>query len=326
MRVIFLPLNFGSVTQKGVEDAFIENGCDLQVFDYFQEYANLREDRIRVRNLLLERAAAFRPDLIHMQIQHTDIIDAQTVQRLKHHLPDTKIVNWTGDVRNYIPETYSSVGQFADFNLISSTGQIQMFEERMKKPIGYWQIGYDPKLYFPEEPSRQEFEFDAIFIANHNSREDYPGRREREQTVIKMRERFHHRFALFGWGWEHHFGARDSLEQKVVGQYYHKSFCNISVSHYNGIDNYFSDRLLMCMASGRPTICLRYPHWENYWTDGCDIVMADSVDDIPNKVRWLLDNRDLAEYIGASGAAKVFAEHTYTSRVKELLKMVTNGT
>ncbi len=322
MKVMFLPLNFGSVTQKGVEDAFIENGCDLQVFDYFQEYSNFREDRARVRQTLVDRATQFKPDIIHMQIQHTDIIDASTVQRLKHHLPSTKIINWTGDVRNYIPETYSSIATFADMNLISSTGQKEMFEDRIKKPVQYWQIGYDPKLYFPEEPPRQSFDFDAIFIANHNNREDYPGRREREEVVLKLRSMFNHRFALFGWGWEQHFGARDSIEQKLVGQYYHKSFSNISVSHYNGIGNYFSDRLLMCLASGRPTVCLRYPHWENYWTDKCDLLMADSIEDVPAKIKWLKDNPQYAEYIGANGAAKVFAEHTYTSRVKELLKMV----
>ena len=321
MKVIFLPLNFGSVSQKGMEDAFIDNGCDLRVFDYFQEYDNFRSDRMKTRHALIERAVEFKPDLIHMQIQHTDIIDAETVRILKAHLPNTTIVNWTGDVRNYVPETFSSIARHADLNLVSSTGQLEMFEKRIGKPIHYWQIGYDQKLYYPGEP-RTEFDYDVIFIANHNAREDYPGRREREEAVLKMKAELGSRFALFGHGWGSQFGARDSLEQKIIGQYYHRSFCCLSVSHYNNIDNYFSDRLLMCMASGRPTVSLRYPHWENYWTNESDIVMADSIYDIPKRVRWVIEDRDRAEFIGLSGAAKVFAEHTYTSRVKELLKMV----
>ena len=36
----------------------------------------------------------------------------------------------------------------------------------------------------------------------------------------------------------------------------------------------------------------------------------------------LLNNKPLAEYIGESGAAKAYAEHTYLSRVNELLEIV----
>ena len=78
----------------------------------------------------------------------------------------------------------------------------------------------------------------------------------------------------------------------------------------------------MCMASGRPTISLRFPKWESYFTHKGDIVIADSVADIPNKVQWLLDNPERAELIGSLGAEKILAEHTYLSRIKELLEMV----
>ena len=78
----------------------------------------------------------------------------------------------------------------------------------------------------------------------------------------------------------------------------------------------------MCMASGRPTISLKFPKWESYFTNNCDIIIADSVEDIPNKVQYLRDNPDIANYIGRCGAQKVFAEHTYYSRIKELLNML----
>jgi spore maturation protein CgeB len=94
------------------------------------------------------------------------------------------------------------------------------------------------------------------------------------------------------------------------------------VSHYNDLDHYFSDRLLMCLASGRPTIALRFPKWETYFTNMCDLVIVDSINDIPDAVQMLKDNPELANYIGQQGAAKAFAEHTYYSRVKELLNVV----
>ena len=117
--------------------------------------------------------------------------------------------------------------------------------------------------------------------------------------------------------------SKGSIEQEnVVKNVYHHSVCAISISHFNDISHYFSDRLLMCMASGRPTIALKFPKWESYFTDMCDLVMVDSVDQIPEKVKMLKNNPDLANYIGMSGSRKVFAEHTYHSRIQELLNIV----
>jgi spore maturation protein CgeB len=76
------------------------------------------------------------------------------------------------------------------------------------------------------------------------------------------------------------------------------------------------------MASGRPTISLRFPKWDSYFTDMCDLVIVNDVREIPEKVMMLKNNPELANYIGMSGAAKVFAEHTYYSRVKELVNMI----
>ena len=116
--------------------------------------------------------------------------------------------------------------------------------------------------------------------------------------------------------------SKGSIDQKVVAQAYHNSFCLLSVSHYNDLNHYFSDRLLMCMASGRPTVSLKFPKWQSYFTNMGDIVIANSVEDIPNKVRWLLSNPERAAMIGRAGAEKIRAEHTYLSRVNELLEMV----
>jgi hypothetical protein len=53
-----------------------------------------------------------------------------------------------------------------------------------------------------------------------------------------------------------------------------------------------------------------------------DLVIVDKVEEIPDAVQMLKDNPSLANFIGKQGALKVFAEHTYYSRVKELLNIV----
>jgi spore maturation protein CgeB len=137
-----------------------------------------------------------------------------------------------------------------------------------------------------------------------------------------LRKKLGDRFCLFGDGWPKSLKSKGSIDQKTLINVYHRSFSVLSVSHFNDIDHYFSDRLLMCMASGRPTISYRFPKYESYFTNNCDLVIANNVSEVYNKLTWLLENRDLANFIGQSGADKVMAEHTYFSRVNELFTMI----
>jgi spore maturation protein CgeB len=320
-KVMFLPLNFGDVVQDGVYDAFREAGCELDVFDYMSIYLHRKNVR-SVRTMFVDKVRSFRPDLLHMQLQHTTVIDSATIQAIKKDFPKTIVSNWTGDVRNYVPPTYRKVAQQADFNFISSTGQLGMFQSTIRRPVYYWQIGYNPKLYYPAASPPQKFACDAAFIAHHNAKEKYPGASTRLEACKLLRSRFRNRFFLYGGHWPRDLRSKGSLDQRKLLDVYHNSLCCISISHYNDLNHYFSDRLLMCMASGRPTISLKFPKWESYFTDGCDLLIADTIQDIPKKIEYLKANPDVANFIGQQGAAKVFAEHTYASRIRELLRMV----
>lgn len=320
IRVVYLPLNFGSVVQSGVYDAFRATGCELHVFDYFHELNTIRSQH-RVRERLLHKCQEVKPHLLHMQIQHTNIIDAGTIRKIKQQNGDIIITNWTGDVRDFVPATFKAMAMVSDYNLISSTGQLDMFRRECGPRVQYWQIGFDPAMHYPSKEKRDNFDFDAIFIGNHGYKDRYPGAPQREQVCSMMRDRFGDRFALFGSSWRPYLKPGPSLSQDAVCSYYHRSLCALSVNHFNDIQHYFSDRLLMCMASGRPTISFRFPGWESFFTDGADLLIANTLEEIPEKVKYLMNNRDHAEFIGEQGAAKVMAEHTYLSRINELLKM-----
>ena len=320
-KVVFLPLNYGSVVQDGVYDAFREAGCQLEVFDYFTIYLNNKSHR-RVRDRLIEVCKKFQPDLVHCQIQHTNIIDAKTLQEVKSKCPKAIITNWTGDVRNYVPPTFRRIASVADYNLISSTGQMDFFKRGLSRPVKYWQIGFNPKLYNPAAQPPNRFDYDCCFTGHHNTKEKYPGAPTRVEMCQKMRNTFGNRFLLHGDNWPRHLRSKGSLNQRELMRVYQRSTAILSVSHYNDIAHYFSDRLLMCLASGRPTVALRFPKWESYFTDGCDLMIANDLDDMVQKVKYLKANPEHANFIGQQGAAKVMAEHTYLSRVNELLDMV----
>lgn len=275
----------------------------------------------KIRTELINQVKKIQPDLMFLQIQHTSVIDVSTIAEAKKTCPKMKVVNWTGDIRNGVPHTYRKIGKLSDYNLISSTGQLNMFGQVLQN-VSYLQIGYNPKLYFLPETNKQNFNYDALFIGHYNTKENYPGTEDRVSACRLLRARFGSRFALYGSGWPKGLKSLGSINQRHVAEEYQKSLCSISVSHYNEIEHYFSDRLLMCMASGRPCVALAFPKWESYFTNMCDLVIVNSVKEIPDAVEMLKRDHELANFIGEQGALKVRAEHTYYSRIKELLYMV----
>jgi len=205
--------------------------------------------------------------------------------------------------------------------LACSTGQIKFLSEGTGKPVYYLNTGYDEKLYFPESEPRSSFDSDVVFTGNHNNTENFPGTKERTEAVILLNKTFGDRFKLYGT-WPEHINSRGHYNQRQINDVYQKSICNLSISHYNDISDYFSDRLLRVLASGRPTISFRFPGWQNYFTDMSDLVIVNSVEEIPERVNMLKNNPELASFIGRNGAAKVLAEHSYITRVRQLFNII----
>ena len=111
------------------------------------------------------------------------------------------------------------------------------------------------------------------------------------------------------------------IDPSGANQVYNESICALSVSNFNNISHYFSDRLLYCLASGRPTITWHFPGIESYFVEGQEIFVARSVGDIVDIVNYCKANPDIANQVGKNGYLKALKEHTFTSRIIELLHM-----
>ncbi len=324
IRVLFIPLNYGPILQDWCIEAFRKADCSLEIFDYFTEMERYNQDTNTVRHKLIKNALQFQPDVILAQIQHTTIIDKNTLLEIKRNVPKTILVNYTHDIRSRVEPTYKEIASIADYNFICSTGQLDLYKREIpNKNIQFWPTGYNNLLYYSESTTRESFHFDLSFIANDNSSENYPGRNERLQAVRILNETFGNRFAVFGDGWPPSSSYHGPVNQRRVCQdVYWKSLACLSISHFNNIDHYFSDRLLMALSSGRPVICYKYPKWESYFTHNCDILIAESINEIINHVNTLKQNYQLSHFIGQNGANKAVAEHTYYNRILQLLSMI----
>jgi len=309
LRVLFLPLG----DARGMKDAWNNINVNQTYFDYWSLWQSCK-NKNTVKQQFLQKVEESKPELIHMQLQFTDCIDAETIREARKIVPNAKITNWTGDCRAHVPREFILIAPVVDYSLISSTGQLNMYRQAGCHNVRYWQIGYDPKYHFPID--KNNFDYDVSFAGNHHNN-SFPDSRLRLEVVNKCKSLFNNRFGIFGSG----YPGSKPIDIFRINEMYNKSVCTLSISHFNNIAHYFSDRLLHCVASGRPTITWYFPGIEDYFTEGKDILVARSDQDVINHVNFCKNDLEQAKNIGIEGYKKVLKDHTYTARAIELLKI-----
>jgi spore maturation protein CgeB len=312
LKVLYLPIG----EQSGTCDAWLNVGVQLKTFDFFGMFQH-NNDYVGIREKFLDVVKEFQPDLIHMQMQLMDIIDAATVQQARLLKPGVYITNWTGDIRTEANKNFLSLGKAVDLSLISSSGQLDLYIKNGLPNVKYWQIGYDPKNCYPK--NYKECRWDVAFLAN-NYGNTFPDGHLRLEAAHKCFNAFKDKFGLFGSAYPPPLPAT-AIDPSQANEVYNNSICALSISNFNNVQHYFSDRLLYCLASGRPTIAWHFPGCESYFIEGSEIFYARNTDDIVKIVNFCKNNPETANQIGLNGYKRAFKEHTFTSRIIELLKI-----
>lgn len=307
LKVLYLPLG----DQPGTIDGFKNVGVDLQFYDFWGHW-QATKNKAAVEDQFLTKVRQFQPNLIHMQLQFTGVIGAQVLKEARAACPGVVMTNWSGDCRASAMPDFTRLAEAVDYSLISSTGQLDMYKSAGCKNVKYWQIGYDPKFNYPK--NYNEFQYDAVFIGN-NYGSTFPDGHLRTGAVSFL-EGALDRFKVFGTGYRNGISA---IDPKQMNEVYNKAICPVSISNFNNVAHYFSDRLLYCVASGRPTVSWYFPGCESYFVDGSEIFYARSNLDIANIVKYCKENPDIAKQVGINGHKRVLREHTFTSRIIELL-------
>jgi spore maturation protein CgeB len=318
LKVLYLPLNDADSVQRGMYDAWKNVGVNLKICDFHRVFLKTRCASEVARDFL-ENVREFQPDLIHMQLQFTGLLDAGTLNQARTLCKNPVVItNWTGDVRAEAIRDFVKVSQALDYSLISSTGQIEMYERAGCKNVRYWQIGYDPKVNFPM--NKTEFKYDVSFIGN-NYGKIFPDGHMRVEASNCLHNNFGKRYGLFGSGYSSpQWGAR-RCDPKECNEIYNDSLACFSLSNFNSIAHYFSDRFLSCVASGRPTISWHFPGIESYFVEGQEIYVARNVQQVADLVNHCKKHPEEANKVGLAGQARALKEHTFTSRIAELLQL-----
>lgn len=311
VKVLYLSLG----QQPGMVDAFKAVGVQLEVFDFYTKWLNTGRNHNVIASEFLRLVKELKPNLIHMQLQFTGLISNATITEARRISPGVVITNWSGDVRATVIPDFLSVGNVVDYSLISSTGQLDMYVRAGCKNIKYWQIGFDPKINHPL--GNTEFKYDISFLGN-NYGNSFPDGNLRLSVITHLRSNGGIKFGLFGSGYG---PPAPSVEPSQCNQVYNDSMCALSISNFNNIAHYFSDRFLHCVASGRPTISWFYPGIEDYFKPNEEIFIAKTVNDVLEIISRCKSDMAMANKVGMAGYERALREHTFTSRVLELLNI-----
>ena len=310
LKVLYLPIG----SQTGTVTAWEQAGVKLDVYDFHGVW-DRTHSKGAVSHEFLTKVKNFQPNLIHMQLQFTGLLDASVLEEARKLSPGVVLTNWTGDVRAQAQDNFIKVSNVMDYSLISSTGQLEMYKRAGCNNVRYWQIGYDPKVSYPTY--NDAFKYDVSFLGN-NYGPTFPDGHIRLGAADTLRAAFGTKFGLFGSGY---VPGAPLVDPSNANSIYNDSVCALSISNFNNVSHYFSDRLLYCMASGRPTISWHFPGYESYFIEGKEIFIARSVKEVIDIVNYCKSNPDIAKQVGMNGYQRVLKEHTFTSRIIELLHM-----
>lgn len=309
MKVLYLQLG----DQPGTRQAFLDLGMQMLAFDFTTSASSIGVEKTNQE--FLGHVRNFKPDWIHAQLQMTDVISDASIIEARNICPGVVITDWSGDIRSNLPLQLIQKSRVVDRVLVSNVGQLELYKKAGCNNVTYWQIGYDPQVMYPKFESN--FLYDVVFTANHYNQ--FPDSTLRKNIALMLCEKYGARAGVFGSG---HGRNIRSIGLNEVNDVNNKSICVLSVSNFNDVSHYFSDRLLHSLASGRPTIIYRFPGVESYFADRGDCFIAYSPEDIINIIDFCKANIDRANSVGRNGYLKVLAEHTFKSRIVELVHLL----
>lgn len=265
----------------------------------------------------IEKLKIHRPDYCFMQLQDPSKMDVGTIREMAKY---TKIINWTGDVRNtnLWYEWMAAIGREIHLTLFSNESDAEKLTA-MGVRAGYLQIGFD-NIYY-QTRTRINGWPDIVFVANDYDIFDLSA--YRRELVLAMYKAFPGRFRVFGEGW-HRWGiATEKIGNTLEAECYNSCKIALSVSAFN-YQRYHSDRLLRIMGCGCFPLSHAYPGLEKDYTPGFDIETFSNFEDLFEKCEYYLQNDEERTRIGTNAFVTAHTKCTWNVRCKELKKLLSN--
>jgi hypothetical protein len=255
--------------------------------------------------------SSHRPDYCFMQIQNPAAMDIPAICEIAKY---TKIIHWSGDVRN-TAEWYNwmaAIGNEVYLTLLCNETDVEIMRKRDIR-ADYLQIGFD-HIYYQRRTLIKGWP-DIVFVAN--AYDLFELSEYRTETVLAMYKAFPGQFRVFGDGWKKFGITTEKIDNGLEAECYNSCKIALSISNFN-YSRYYSDRLLRIMGSGGFALSHDFPGLEKDFTPGYDIVTFSDHEDLFEKCRYYLANDHERNAIAANALLTAHSKCTWDIRCREL--------
>jgi len=314
-RVLLATLN-SRRPQRGMEHAFrgIFGDANVAVYDPMERRRQGATDAI-VSDEFVGAAVAHRADWAWLQVHHSGSVPAEAIVGLRKALPGCVVSHFMGDLREEVSPYLASVCRACHLTLISSQGQLQMFLDAGAPRVQFCPIAVDWEEDVAGEPEWEPpFRVPDVVFCGRNYGETFPGTVEREEAARALVGAGVD-FGVVGKGWGPDVPMVGHCERHQQSSVYRRAKVVLSINNFNEIRRYYSNRLFVALASGKPVVCRWVPGVEDDLQDGENCVLYRTPEELVGSVRRLLDDRHERDRIGAAGRALVLSSHTWFHRV-----------
>lgn len=311
----------GSQPRRGMIEAFSEYGDARQIN---QTELVKKHGRAEFQTVAINLINDYQPDLLILQAQGPDNFTPATVAYVRQHFPKMKIVNFNGDARTPVPEFNIALARECHLSLIVSPDLFAEYARGGARNVAYWPISFEPDFAVSREKLfNLKAEASIVFMGSNYSTETLPGARLRQEMVRRL-ALSDLPLRVYGNGWNSNVNARSTHEDHAGNALiYATATMGISISHFDNLWGYSSDRLYMLCATGCPALVKKFKGMEAHgFVDGETCIVWDSLDELEEKARYYLEHADEREAIGKRGQEMVLRRHNWQRRVDDLLNIL----
>lgn len=256
-----------------------------------------------------------RPDYCFMQLQNPINMTVPIIREMAKY---TKIINWSGDVRQSAEwyNWFEAIGKEIYLTLFTNNYDVELLRNRGVR-ADYLQIGFDTGWYGKKDKNINSPEI--VFACNDYG--SFPLSKYRASVVETLTNEFKERFKVYGNGWGNRGIQTRMINCAEEAQAYNNCKIAISVSNFN-INRYYSDRLLRIMGCGAFPLSHEFEGMDLDFTEGHNIVSFKNLDELIEKCYYYLEHDSDRNLIAENAYNTAHSKCTWDIRCQELIQLL----
>lgn len=310
--VLHIRIDSPGYNSNAIEKAFVDNGFSYYGFEWQTHRFNFGVDGMR--DAAIHLAKKLQPTIIFMHVQNKEAFSLESYQVLQKI---GFVINYTFDARNYDEIAWMyEVAKHIGHTFFSTKEDVDYCIESGINNVSHSHSSCDMELFKPKPTNN--FAFDVSFCGNKYDTGNlkFPLAAQRQGMIASIKKNYPNNFGCFGLGQP---GGMIRAEAEVNVYNYSK----IAINQNNFLrQDYTSDRLWRIMASGCFCLSAYFPGIENLFEKEVHIDWFNNFDEMNGLIKFYLNDEKERQSIAEMGCQLVRENHTWTSRIGQMLKEI----